>query len=224
MGEKHGHRRRRRGRRDFWRAWREEWQDYWEEQDDPRQGIATPPPPPPPRMVARAWREFFHEYMGAWPEEHWAFGGRRFSPWHKGMDSFNPFVASLLSKGGGLLPLLVMDLLAQQARYGNELMELIGQRTGGQWVANPGAVYPLLTMLEKQGYVVGKWEDPRKRTVRIYHLTESGEQELVRLKAVVRPKLAEAAEVLQRLTHDLNGDSSDEQPPTVQDEITQETK
>ena len=41
------------------------------------------------------------------------------------MDNFNPFVASLLSKGGGLLPLLVLVLLEQQPRYGNELMESV---------------------------------------------------------------------------------------------------
>ena len=97
--------------------------------------------------MVHAWRNFFHNFMGAWPEEHWAFGGRRFSPWHQGIDSFNPFVATLLSKGGGLLPLLVMHLLDQEPRYGNEIMELIAERTQGQRVANPGANYPMLTMM-----------------------------------------------------------------------------
>ena len=158
--------------------------------------------------MVHAWREFFHEFTGAWPEEHWAFGGRRFSPWHQGMDTFNPFVASLLSKGGGLLPLLLVHLLSQRPRYGNELMELIAERTAGQWVANPGAIYPLLTLLEKQGLIEGEWEDPRKRTVRIYRLTEVGEQEMARLKAIIRPKLEEAIEVLQHLVRDLDGDES----------------
>ena len=97
--------------------------------------------------MAKAWRQFFHDFTGAWPEQHWALGGRRFRPWHQGVDNFNPFVASLLSKGGGLLPLLVLVLLEQQPRYGNELMELITERTSGQWLANPGAIYPLMNML-----------------------------------------------------------------------------
>lgn len=210
---RHGRPGRHRGRhwRNFWRAWREEWQRRWEEECASTRGagFSGHPPPPPPAEIARAWREFFHEFMGTWPEEHWAFRGRRFSPWHQGMDVFNPFVASLLSKGGGLLALLVLHLLAQRPRYGNEIMDLISQRTGRRWMANPGAIYPLLTVLETQGLIAGEWEDPRKRTVRIYRLTEAGEQELARLKAIIRPKLEEAIEVLQELAADLNGDEVD---------------
>jgi DNA-binding PadR family transcriptional regulator len=147
--------------------------------------------------------------MGDWPEEHWAFGGRRFKPWHQGIASFNPFVASLLSKGGGLLPLYVLHLLSQQPRYGNEIMDLLAERTGGQWVANPGAIYPLMSMLEERGLVKGEWEDPEKRTVRIYSLTGDGQQELDRLKAIVRPKLGEAVRVLQKLARDLGSDADE---------------
>jgi DNA-binding PadR family transcriptional regulator len=69
-------------------------------------------------------------------------------------------------------------------------------------------------MLEEEGLVEGKWTDPRKRTMRIYHLTSAGEEELDRLKAIVRPKLEEAAQVLQELARDMNGDE-DESPPTA---------
>jgi PadR family transcriptional regulator PadR len=142
--------------------------------------------------------------MGAWPEEHWAFGGRRFSPWHQGQSSFNPFVASILSKGGGLLPLYVLHLLSQKPRYGNEIMDLITEQTAGQWGANPGAIYPLMNTLEEQGLIEGIWDDPTRRTVRVYHLTEYGDQELRRLKAIVRPKLVGAIKVMQNLVENLN--------------------
>lgn len=200
-------------RRDFWRAWREEQERLWREQGIQPGTHGFDGPSFSPRMRARFWREFFHTYMGTWPEEHWAFGGRRFSPWHQGHDEFNPFVANLLSKGGGLLPLYVLHLLDQQPRYGNDIMEQITQRTNGRWVANPGAIYPLMTMLEEHGLIEGSWEDPTKRTVRIYHLTAAGEQELAGLKAIVRPKLAEAIQILQELAHDLNGEDSI--PPDV---------
>lgn len=191
-------------KRDFWHAWRQERHRLWEEMSSPMGGPHHGPFFPPGKR-ARYWREFFYERMGAWPEDHWALGGRRFSPWHQGLDEFNPFVASILSKGGGLLPLYVMHLLSQQPRYGNEVMEKITERTGGQWVANPGAIYPLMTTLEEQGLIVGEWDDPTKRTVRIYRLTEAGAKELARLKAIVRPKLEEAVEVMQGLAQDLNG-------------------
>lgn len=209
---------RRKRRKDFWRAWRDEWHGPWDD-EDPASGAAHraghrgrgfgPRPPFPPRKKAHVWREFFHDFMGAWPEDHWAFGGRRFNPWRQGMDGFNPLVASLMSKGGGLLPLYVLQLLSERPLYGNEIMDFISERTGGQWLANPGAIYPLMTMLEEQDLVEGEWLDPHKRTVRIYELTETGEQELVRLKAVMRPKLDEAIEVLQDLARDLNGADND---------------
>ncbi len=204
-------------RHDFWQAWHDS-HEHWEVEHPPGGHPASSHRRPAP-PVANAWRQFFHDFTGAWPEQHWAFGGRRFRPWHQGVDNFNPFVASLLSKGGGLLPLLVLVLLEQQPRYGNELMELITERTSGQWLANPGAIYPLMNMLETQELVEGKWADPRKRTVRIYHLTPAGEQEMGRLKAIVRPKLAEAAEVLQQLTQDLNGGDDGAQPSDSDDVI-----
>jgi DNA-binding PadR family transcriptional regulator len=200
---KHGPPRPGREWRDFWRAWREEQRRIWREshQDDEPWEPKFPPPP----EINDAWREFFYGFMGDWPESHWAFSGRRFKPWHQGQAAFNPFVAGLLSKGGGLLPLIVLHLLAEKARYGNEIMDLIAEQTGGRWVANPGAIYPLLTGLENLGLIVGEWEDPRKRTVRIYRLTQFGEQELDRVKAIVRPKLKEAIEVLEKLARDLDG-------------------
>jgi len=230
--------RRRRGRhqRDFWRAWREEMRRQYREehpgedetsddggQDDGQDDIkfefkwrgggpppwAKPPIGPPPPEVIHAWREFFHEHMGSWPEKHWAFGGRRFNPWHQGMATFNPFVASLLSKGGGLLPLLVLHLVGQKPRYGNEVMTEIAEKTQGQWVPNPGAIYPLMTELEDQGLIRGEWEDPDKRTVKIYHLTESGEQELARMKAIIRPKILEAVEVMRQMVADFNTGEED---------------
>lgn len=204
---RHHHRRRRQARRDFWRAWHDEQHRLWEEKGE-EAGTPESRPPFPRRMRARFWREFFHDYMGTWPEEHWAFGGRRFNPWHQGQDAFNPFVANLLSKGGGLLPLYVLHLLDQQPRYGNDLMDEITERTGGQWVANPGAIYPLMTMLEKQGLISGEWEDPTKRTIRVYRITAVGQEEMARLKAVIRPKLDEAIRVLTDMAHDLNGADS----------------
>jgi hypothetical protein len=80
--------------------------------------------------MARAWREHLHDFLGQPPENHWFFGGRRFKggPW--GPQGFNPMVGMVLSKGGGLLPLLVLHLLSRQARYGNEIMNEIEVRYG----------------------------------------------------------------------------------------------
>ena len=183
----------------FWTEW-----DNWDDDEEP-QG-------PRRRRGFRArgergqqWRQHFNSYMGAFPEEHWLFSGRRFQPWHRGRADFNPFVANLMSLGGGLLPVLVMQFIADEPRYGNEIMKLIRQQRAGQWKANPGAIYPLLTQMEEQGYIQGEWEDSRKRTTRIYKITAEGEKELARLKEIIKPKLSEAITILQDLEKELNG-------------------
>jgi DNA-binding PadR family transcriptional regulator len=97
----------------------------------------------------------------------------------------------------------VLHLVAQQPRYGNEIMDLLAGRTNGQWVSNPGAIYPLLTLLEREGFITGVWEDPDKRTVRIYTITPSGQAELARIKMIVSPKIEETVQVLQKFLEDL---------------------
>jgi DNA-binding PadR family transcriptional regulator len=196
-GEHHGHHH---DKGNFWSDWRYERDHYGRGEDIPIGQALSP-------KEMEAWREYFQQTFGTWPEDHWIFGGRRFSPWHQGMDTFNPFVATLLSKGGGLLPLYLLHLISQQPRYGNEIMELLAKRTNGQWISNPGAIYPLLTLLEKEGFVDGKWEDPDKRTVRIYTITTTGQAELVKIETIVMPKLTETLLVLQAFINDLQLDS-----------------
>ena len=132
------------------------------------------------------------------------------------MDTFNPFVANLLSKGGGLLPLYLLHLVAQKPRYGNEIMEILGERTNGQWVSNPGVIYPLLTLVEREGFIAGEWADPAKRSVRIYTITESGQAELERIKTIVMPKIEETVDVLQVLVQDLASESVEAKPVSAQ--------
>ena len=183
----------------FWQMWTETEQAGQEEAPDDEAFDAC-----------RMWRRFFAEFLGVAPEKHWLFGNRRFKPWFSGAwcppNLFNPFVATMLSKGGGLLSLYVLHLLAERPRFGNDIMREIEERTQGRWASNPGAIYPLLTALEERRLVEGVWEDPDKRTRRVYSLTPDGQQELERLKQVMRPKLEEAIRVLRGLCDDLEGD------------------
>ena len=200
----HSHHEHQHGERNFWSEWRDERHHHGPEHNIPVRQALSP-------KEMQAWREFFNQTFDTWPEDHWIFGGRRFSPWQQGIDSFNPFVATLLSKGGGLLPLYVLHLISQKPRYGNEIMDLLAERTNGQWVSNPGAIYPLLTLLEKENFIEGKWEDPDKRTIRIYTITPTGQAEVVRIKMIVTPKLFETVQVLQELIDDLQSLSTNEE-------------
>ena len=216
-GENRGHwHAHRYGERNFWSEWRDERHHHGRGEDIPVGQALSP-------KEMEAWREFFHQTFDTWPEEHWIFGGRRFSPWHQGMDTFNPFVATLLSKGGGLLPLYVLHLIAQQPRYGNEIMDVLAQRTNGQWVSNPGAIYPLLTLLEKEGFIEGEWEDPDKRTVRVYTITPAGQAEVSRIEMIVMPKLTETVQVLQELITDLQQQPLKDDAELPEDETSDPT-
>lgn len=150
------------------------------------------------------WREHWEKSFGKDWQRHWVFGGRRFRHWGEG-DETNPFVAAILSRGGGLLALYVLHLIAEQPRHGNDVMRQIEQRTLGSWSSNPGAIYPLLSSMEENGLVQSRWEDPDKRTRRIYQITDEGRKELERLHGVLRPKVMEAIEVLHELYDDLYG-------------------
>jgi DNA-binding PadR family transcriptional regulator len=187
--------RKHRGR--FWRRW----QEYQSSEGQSQETEADP---------RNAWHQHFTNFLGTVPEEHWLFGGRRFRSWASGEwgppGLFNPFVALVLSKGGGLLALYVLHLLAEKPRYGNDIMHEIEERTDRRWGSNPGAIYPMLSIMEDTGLVEGEWEDPDKRTRRIYSLTSEGREELGRLKEVMRPKLEEAITILQDLYKDLEDD------------------
>ena len=197
--------------RNFWYAWRDE-RSHLRESYTAEDGT---PATMPRAEIRRAWREFFRAHLGDNPESHWLFRGRRFTPWQQGDDNFNPFVSALFSRGGGLLPIYVLHLLAQKPRYGNEIMSAISVRTEGQWQANPGAIYPLMMQLENRGFVTGEWEDPRKRTTRIYSITPAGRDELANLKTILIPKLNAASEVLARLAEDLM-----EEPSNIENNLT----
>ena len=54
--------------------------------------------------------------------------------------------------GHGDLKLLLLALIEQQPRHGYELIRTIEEMFHGQYTPSPGAIYPILAMLEDMGY------------------------------------------------------------------------
>ena len=54
--------------------------------------------------------------------------------------------------------------------HGYQLIQEIGERSGGQWRPSPGAIYPALNLLEDEGLVAITAESGRK----LARLTEAG--------------------------------------------------
>jgi DNA-binding PadR family transcriptional regulator len=64
----------------------------------------------------------------------------------------------------------VLALVAEQPRHGYEIIQEIGERTGGVWRPSPGSIYPTVAQLEDEGLVRTEKADGR----RVVHLTDEG--------------------------------------------------
>ena len=64
----------------------------------------------------------------------------------------------------------VLALIAEQPRHGYEIIQEIGERTGGAWRPSPGSIYPTVSQLEDEGLVRTEKVEGR----RVIHLTEAG--------------------------------------------------
>ena len=120
-----------------------------------------------------------------------------------GPGSADPLLAGL--RKAGLLRLLVLHLLGQAPSYGNQLMERVGELTGGIVAVNPNTMYPLLRALEADGLVAGEWEHPERRSRRFYRLTATGAAERDRLASEIGPRLDDLAAAVDLIRGELLG-------------------
>jgi DNA-binding PadR family transcriptional regulator len=74
----------------------------------------------------------------------------------------------------GDLRLIALALIAEQPRYGYEIIKLLEEKTAGWYSPSPGIVYPTLTYLEEAGYVTATAEGAKK----LYAITDEGRAHL----------------------------------------------
>jgi DNA-binding PadR family transcriptional regulator len=103
----------------------------------------------------------------------------------------------------GLLPLYVLYILSLGPANGNDIAHKIGERTNTLWVPSTGGIYPLLKKFEKDGLIIGQWDDPHKKIQKIYTLTEKGYKEFKAKKSLLKRKIEEALEVFKIIYSDL---------------------
>lgn len=103
----------------------------------------------------------------------------------------------------GLLPIYVLYILKSGPTNGNEISTKVSQRTNGLWSPSTGGIYPLLKKLEKEGLVVGKWDDPKKKFQKFYSLTPLGEIEFNNRKNLLKHKIEESLKVFKIVYKDL---------------------
>ena len=84
--------------------------------------------------------------------------------------------------GHGDLRLLLLALIGEKPRHGYDLIRAVEERFGGAYAPSPGAVYPLLTMLEEQDLIRSTPEGTKK----LYAITAEGEAYLKENEAAVQ--------------------------------------
>jgi DNA-binding PadR family transcriptional regulator len=74
--------------------------------------------------------------------------------------------------GHGDLRLLVLTLIGEKPRHGYDVIRAVEEKFAGGYSPSPGAIYPLLTMLEEQDLIRSTPEGAKK----LYSVTPEGEQ------------------------------------------------
>jgi len=69
---------------------------------------------------------------------------------------------------------LILDAIEQQPRHGYEIIQAIGERTGGTYRPSPGVIYPTLQLLEELRHARVEEQDARK----VYAMTPQGKADL----------------------------------------------
>ena len=103
----------------------------------------------------------------------------------------------------GLLPIYVLHILKSGPTNGNEISTKVSERTNGLWTPSTGGIYPLLKKLEKDEYIIGEWDDPKKKFQKIYSLTPKGAKEYETRKKLLKQKIEESLKVFKIIYKDL---------------------
>ncbi|WP_300380013.1 PadR family transcriptional regulator [Clostridium sp.] len=103
----------------------------------------------------------------------------------------------------GLLPIYILYILTLGPNNGNEISSKIGNHTKGLWTPSTGGIYPILKRFEKDGLILGEWDNPKKKFQKIYILTPKGELEYQSRRNLLQPKIEESLMVFNIIYKDL---------------------
>jgi DNA-binding PadR family transcriptional regulator len=82
----------------------------------------------------------------------------------------------------GDLRFVVLALVAEQPAHGYELIKALEERTGGAYRPSPGVIYPLLAMLEDEGFIRAVESEGGRKA---FEITKEGKMALEQNRAGV---------------------------------------
>jgi DNA-binding PadR family transcriptional regulator len=122
----------------------------------------------------------------------------------------------MLSQGD--LRLIILALIADQARHGYEIIKLIEDKTENWYSPSPGIIYPTLTYLEEAGYATAQIQGAKK----LYAITVEGRAQLAENRDMANAMLDRLAAVGARFARmrrsselDRDGERGSALPPLV---------
>ena len=97
----------------------------------------------------------------------------------------------------GDLQLIILALLSEKPRHGNEVIKAVEEHSSGIYTPSPGVVYPALTYLEEMGYACSEQEGTKK----LYRITEAGAEHLKKNHEAVDQMLEQLARFGRRMAN-----------------------
>jgi DNA-binding PadR family transcriptional regulator len=71
---------------------------------------------------------------------------------------------------------VILDLVNEQPRHGYDIIRALEEQFEGLYSPSPGTVYPTLSLLEDQGFIVSDQQEGKK----VYRTTEAGQAEVAK--------------------------------------------
>jgi len=99
--------------------------------------------------------------------------------------------------------LYILHLLKERTYYGNEIIDEIKSRLNYKWEPSPGMIYPLLRELEENNYIQGWWQEPDKRSVRYYKITDEGYEHYKKIKLLYRSSFEDSLTIIKNTLKDI---------------------
>ena len=106
-----------------------------------------------------------------------------------------PIVAGIVRS---LLPLNILELLAQRPQHGLQMAGEVKKATAGAWSPSAGTLYPMLQRMQDEGLISSTTQQSTGAPRRVYKLTAKGRRARLRLRAELIEQLEVAKLIVDK--------------------------
>ncbi|MDD2446068.1 MAG: PadR family transcriptional regulator [Tissierellia bacterium] len=104
--------------------------------------------------------------------------------------------------------LYILHLLTEKSYYGNRIKDEITRRLNDKWSPSYGMIYPLLSDLEINGYIEGWWDEPNKRSIKRYKITDKGKEHYKIIKLQSKEHIDDSLLIINNVLKDIYNENS----------------